>query len=182
MTAQPQRTSSRIQLLLLFSMAVVSLGGAWLLFQSAQGGSVWGTTNKGTFVDPPLTAAELQIRDSAGHLSVTDGTWWLWVVPQGPCEAACQEALHQMRQLHVLLNRDAKRVRRALMSQTVTADPHLEALYPQLAFLSGNVQALAHGVYIVDPIGNLVLHYPLHGSERMVLDDLKRLLKVSQIG
>jgi hypothetical protein len=180
MTAQTERTSSRVQLVLLFSMAVISLGGAWLLFEVSRGGSVWGTTNKGTFVDPPLTAAQLNVRDHTGAMGVTEGTWWLWVVPQGPCEAECRDTLHQLRQLHVLLNRDAGRVRRGLMSDTATVDAELAELYPQLVFLSG--KPLARGVYVVDPIGNVVLHYPMRDSERMVLDDLKRLLKVSQIG
>ncbi|MCZ6712295.1 MAG: hypothetical protein O7B25_18175 [Gammaproteobacteria bacterium] len=38
------------------------------------------------------------------------------------------------------------------------------------------------GAYVVDPLGNLVLWYPLADAGEPVLDDLKVLLKVSQIG
>lgn len=169
--------------MLLVGMTVLSIGGAYLLYQTAQGGAVWGTTNKGRFVDPPLTVAELSLRDEAGALLTGDGTWWLWVVPQGPCEGACLEALHQLRQLHVLLHRDAGRVRRALVADVVgIGSAQLAQEYPHLAFLSGKVDALERGIYVIDPIGNLVLHYPLEDAGRPVLDDLKRLLKVSQIG
>jgi hypothetical protein len=183
MSDQSNVRSSRIQLMLLVGMAVLSLVGAYLLFQAARGGAVWGTTNNGTFVDPPLTVAELRLRDEPGALVTGDGTWWLWVVPDGPCEAACLGALHQLRQLHVLLHRDANRVRRALVIEDTDAvSPDLVQEYPQLAFLSGKVDALERGIYVIDPIGNLVLHYPLEDAGRPVLDDLKRLLKVSQIG
>jgi cytochrome oxidase Cu insertion factor (SCO1/SenC/PrrC family) len=184
MTVNP-RTSSRIQLVLLVTMAVVSLAGASLLFQAARGGALWGTTNNGTFVTPPVTVADLNLRDEPGVAwTTTGGTWWLWVVPQGPCESSCQHALHQLRQLHILLNRDAGRVRRALVRGTPapSADLELAELYPQLAFLSADVAGLAEGIYVIDPLGNLVLHYPMQDAGKPVLDDLKRLLKVSQIG
>ena len=38
------------------------------------------------------------------------------------------------------------------------------------------------GIYIVDPNGNLVFSYPLDINPKLLLADLKRLLKVSQIG
>jgi hypothetical protein len=182
MTLVNQRTSSRSQFLLLVAIAVVSIGGAYLLFTAARGGALWGTTNNGTFVTPPMTIADLGIRDEHGTPMITGGTWWLWVVPKGPCETACQDALHQLRQLHVLLHRDAGRVRRALISEAGGADAALSELYPQLEFLSGDIADLAQGIYVVDPIGNLVLHYPLEDAGKPVLEDLKRLLRVSQIG
>ena len=38
------------------------------------------------------------------------------------------------------------------------------------------------GIYIVDPNGNLVFFYPLDINPKLLLADLKKLLKVSQIG
>ena len=37
-------------------------------------------------------------------------------------------------------------------------------------------------VFMVDPIGNIILRYGPNNSPRDMLDDLKRLLKASQIG
>jgi hypothetical protein len=37
-------------------------------------------------------------------------------------------------------------------------------------------------VFIADPLGNVVLYYEFGQAGRAILDDLKRLLKVSQIG
>lgn len=181
MTDQANRRS-RLQLVLIMAIALVSLGGAYFVFYMAKQGAMWGTTNKGTFVDPPQTMAALDIRDGRGRELMETGTWWLWVVPQGPCSDACREALHQLRQLHVLLNRDAPRVRRALVTGQPAGSDALAQEYPKLEFLTGDLTPLAPGVYIVDPLGNLVFRYTLGEAGEPVLDDLKRLLKVSQIG
>lgn len=196
--APPPAGRSRSQFLLIFGIALGSLFGAWLLYALVPGAEFLGTTNRGEFVEPHTTVAELALtraapgeQPSAGAPFATEGVWWLWVVPDGACGAsrgaagaACEETLYQLHQLHELLNRDAERVRRALVSAPGTPVDHaaLTARFPRLVELSGNLASLEPGVYVVDPIGNLVLRYPLTGSAEAVLDDLKRLLKVSQIG
>jgi hypothetical protein len=42
--------------------------------------------------------------------------------------------------------------------------------------------AQAGGIYIVDPLGNLMLRYAPGAPDRALLDDLKRLLRLSHIG
>lgn len=165
----------------MFALGFLTLGAAYALFYSAQEGGVWSTTNNGSFVEPPLTVADLGLVDGQGR-PITEGkTWWLWVVaPQG-CEAVCKTALHQLRQLHVLLNKDADRVQRALVTLDSRAPAVMEE-YPRLQHLSGSAPALDQGIYVIDPIGNLVFFYPLADAGKAVLDDLKRLLKLSQIG
>lgn len=182
MNGMSSTRSSRAQLLLIMAIALVTVGGAYLLFYLVRDSGPWGTTNKGAFVDPPMTVAALDLSSNDGAAFETGGTWWLWVVPRGPCAAECREALHQLRQLHVLLNRDAHRVRRGLVTEAGGFDAGLLADYPKLEALTGDVSALSRGVYVVDPIGNLVFHYPLEDAGEPVLDDLKRLLQVSRIG
>lgn len=172
---------NRRLLLAMFGIAFVSLGASYLLFYSAREGGVWGTTNNGAFVDPPLNVASLGLTDSGGQLMTEGITWWLWVVaPQG-CATECADAVHQLRQLHILLNKDADRLQRALVTDQGTAPGLLEE-YPKLEHLTGNLGPLSEGIYIVDPIGNLVLFYPLSDAGKPVLTDLKKLLKLSQIG
>lgn len=184
----------RGQLLLMFGIGLGSLLGAWLLYSLARDGGVMGTTNRGAFVEPPISVEELGLTwrgsfaaagtPGAREPFATGGTWWLWVVPDGACGADCEEALYQLRQLHVLLNRDADRVRRALLHDPSTAvdGAALASRFPRLESVSGNLGRLEPGVYVVDPIGNLVFRYPLADPGDAMLDDLKRLLRVSQIG
>jgi cytochrome oxidase Cu insertion factor (SCO1/SenC/PrrC family) len=168
-------------LLAMFAIAFLTLGGSYMLFYAAREGGVWGTTNEGAFVDPPMTVAELNLTGSDGLPLTEGGTWWLWVVSEQDCLGECATAVHQLRQLHILLNKDADRVQRALVTRS-GAEPGLLGEYPALEHLTGALAPLSEGIYIVDPIGNLVLFYPLEDAGKPVLTDLKKLLKLSQIG
>ncbi len=53
---------------------------------------------------------------------------------------------------------------------------------PDVIQFVGELGGLKAGAYIVDPLGNLVLWYPYDNVGKPLLEDLKRLLKVSQIG
>ena len=178
------RRRNRLQLVGIFMIAVISLSASYFLFFSARDGGVWGTTNQGEWVKPPVVATELGLLDASGNAAAPEALWGVWVVSDQPCAQVCDEAVFKMRQLHVLLNKDADRVRRALIAPDATG-AQLRENYPKLArwtTSAGAAKALAPGVYLVDPIGNLVFRYPLDTVGKPVLSDLKRLLKVSQIG
>ena len=96
------------------------------------------------------------------------------------CNDACQTTVQNMRALHVLLNREADRVRRGF---TGPVRAEWVDAYPQMAAVTvADRASLKPGVYIIDPHGNLVLFYPMNTEPKPVLEDLKKLLKVSQIG
>ncbi|MDH3642043.1 MAG: hypothetical protein OES38_08090 [Gammaproteobacteria bacterium] len=178
--ARSAQSKSRMHLMLILVVAAASLGGSYLVFFSARDGGGWGTTNHGQFVAPARILGDFDIRAASEPLANETGTWWLWVLTTAECGGECERALHQLRQLHILLNKDANRVRRALVTDGGHQQPHPD--YPELLRLTGSLEGLATGIYIVDPIGNLVLFYPLADAGAPVLEDLKRLLKVSQIG
>ena len=182
MNSDDRPTASRNQLVYIVLIAALSLAGAYLLFLIARDGDGWGTTNQGVFVTPARVLSELDIRDDAGGEVNETGRWLLWVLTSAPCGADCEQALGQLRALHVLLNKDAGRVRRALVMASAAGSERLRERYPEVAVWTGTLDGLAAGIYIVDPIGNLVFWYPFAAAGKPVLDDLKRLLKVSQIG
>jgi cytochrome oxidase Cu insertion factor (SCO1/SenC/PrrC family) len=168
----------------LFAMVLVPLFAAYLLYQSSRSSVPWATTNKGTLMNPIVSVADLGLtgNDSAVSMSAS-GNWWLVTVADGVCDNECQRALHQLRQLHVLLGRDASRVKRALVELGATeADASLLQAYPEMGGFVGPVHVLSAGVYIIDPLGNVVLRYPYADAGKPVLEDLKQLLKVSHIG
>lgn len=178
------RRRNRLQLIGIFMIAVVSLSASYFLFFSARDGGLWGTTNNGEWVKPPVTAADLGLQDATGTAVTREAAWGIWVVSERGCAEACDEAVFKMRQLHVLLNKDADRVRRALIAPDASTAALRES-YPKLARwsrVSPDSPSLSSGIYLVDPIGNLVFRYPLDSVGKPVLSDLKRLLKVSQIG
>lgn len=169
----------RRQLLVLFGIAFFSLGAAWLLYLGTQSGWRLGTTNNGEFVDPPLHVESLVWPDELGAIE-TRGKWWLWMVTPA-CESECGNTMHDLRSLHTLLNKEAHRVARALLTEDGTAGV-VTAQEMDKVLLRMAPPTLQPGVYIVDPHGNLVFRYPVSTPPKPVLEDLKRLLKLSQIG
>jgi cytochrome oxidase Cu insertion factor (SCO1/SenC/PrrC family) len=163
-------------------IAGISLAGAYVAYYVAHEGGVWATTNNGEFVQPAVTLADLDVVDEQGERVSAGANWWLWVLVSQRCDGQCEAAVHQLRQLHVLLNKDASRVRRALVTGRGLARPGVLQDYPNMLHLQAVIDGLVEGIYIVDPIGNLVLFYPYTVAGKPVLDDLKRLLRISQIG
>ncbi len=171
MSGAPTRKGrGRLQLIGIVAIAVVPLLLSYVLYQRAQEQGVWGTTNKGELLDPMPRAADLA--DSQGEAIA--GRWWLVMVVADRCEATCAEAVPRLAALHVRLQKDAERVRRGVLGRASLADASFEKLRGELD--------LRPGVYIVDPLGNVVLRYEFEAAGGPIFDDLKKLLKVSQIG
>ena len=178
MQQQTVKNSGRRQLTIILVMALFSLGGSYLLFFSAKSGSSWGTTNNGAFVQPPVTVQQLDWRSIENVPLGTSGQWWLWTVSD-QCRDSCRQALQKLRAAHILLNREAKRVRRGVTTGSAFVKPEDQ---PDLVRIAASGGRMDEGIYIVDPNGNLVFFYPLDINPKLLLADLKRLLKVSQIG
>jgi hypothetical protein len=175
---------NRLLLIGLFAIAIVPLFGAFWLYESARTAKPWGTTNRGELLDPIVSVADLKLSAIDGKASMISGQWWLVVVESDGCAQACQAAVHQLHQLHILLGRDASRVRRSLVALGggVPLDESVHASYPELVLFDAPTDALRPGVYIVDPLGNVVMRYDYHDADKPVLEDMKQLLKVSHIG
>ncbi len=167
----------RLQMIGIMLIGFVTLGGSYAMFYFAKSGGSWGTTNHGEFVTPHTTTEQLgwQVAGNPQH-------WWLWMVTSG-CDAACQDQVQKMQALHKLLNRDVDRLRRGYTGPQEAPAPPWMARYPALATVNvADRSAVEDGIYIIDPNGNLVLYYPLDVDPKPLLEDLKKLLKVSQIG
>ncbi|WP_176511695.1 hypothetical protein [Pseudomonas faucium] len=121
-----------------------------------------------------------------------DARWQLLVSAPAGCAADCQQLVYLARQIQVGLGRDASRASHALAAaQPLSADYQalLGREYPQLQRYPMDAQRYAQKVaepgpqlWIVDPHGNLVLRYDAKVNGKHVLDDLRHLLKLSNIG
>lgn len=132
---------------------------------------------------------------SVAELGVTGAPvekWQLLVTAPQACDADCQQLVYLARQVQIGLNRDVARASHALASAAPLSegyDAKLKREYPQLGrySLDSDQYRKMTGddrlrLWIVDPLGNLVLRYDsaIEGGE--ILKDLRLLLKLSQIG
>jgi hypothetical protein len=125
-----------------------------------------------------------------------NGRWNLVYVGDGRCDEACKRALVVMRQTRLSLNREMDRVGRSWIATGNCCDRELltgehegvialdasgTAAAPLLEEfrLAGST---ADSVFVVDPLGNLVMRYDARANPKGLLEDLKKLLKLSHIG
>jgi hypothetical protein len=105
------------------------------------------------------------------------------------CEAACERDLYATRQARTIQGREQDRVTRVLFVGAGGAPAAaILAQHPGLVVVEAPPAALgrlprgATGIYIVDPLGNLVLHFPSDPDIKRMATDLSRLLRASSIG
>ena len=122
------------------------------------------------------------------------GKWSLLYVGSGECDSACRQALYVMRQTRLSLNNDAARVVRVfLVSGDCCALQGLKAEHTGLLLADASGPAGApllaaipqdrqYTLFIVDPLGNLMMRYDARGDPKGLLQDLKKLLSLSHIG
>ena len=146
---------------------------------------------------PPGPATGMQpLTTSPGFLQ---GKWTLLYWGAGTCAARCRTDLYNTRQVRTALNRDMDRVQRVFVaageccewSYIAREHPDLitveqtEAAAPLLALLpavEGVDPATADRIYLIDPLGNLMMSYAPDAKPKGLLEDLKRLLNLSQVG
>lgn len=150
----------------------------------------------GTLVNPPFGLPLDDLRRLDGDAFAPDalrGRWLMVLALPGRCEARCLESLDEMRRIQVALYRNMGRVGRLVLAEasdpllldSVKAAPDLLVARAEGAWreLPGqdNVDA-APRLFLVDPLGNLVMRYPSRPDPAGVKADLEHLLKYSWNG
>ncbi len=183
----------RVKLLLLAAFFASPMAAAWLAYelQWAPGGS----GNYGELVEPRSIpdATLVRVNDAPLKLSSLRGKWVLVQFDAPDCDAYCEKKLYYMRQIRRALGRDLERVERlwvlagagtpraALLAAfegtkvVRSADPGFATAFPVAT-------SQADHIFVVDPLGNIMMRFPRDPDPSRMLKDLKRLLKYSQIG
>jgi cytochrome oxidase Cu insertion factor (SCO1/SenC/PrrC family) len=138
------------------------------------------------------------LRDAGGNVAAANlfrDKWALVYVGDGRCDDACKTALYFMRQTRLSLNNEMTRVARIFLATAQCCDREfLEREHSGLVVLDAT-GAYARdllktfpqtdrpqSLFIVDPLGNLVMRYDTRDDPKGLLTDLKKLLKLSHIG
>jgi hypothetical protein len=183
----------RTKLLLLGLLFTAPMAAAYLLYYF--GPSVRETVNYGDLIAPVALPdpALAQLGGEPFRLSQLRGKWVMLHVDSGRCAEACQRKLYAMRQVRKTQGREMQRIERVwLIDDAAPPDARIVADYEGTWFVtngSGSVARLlpAAGspldhIYLIDPLGNLMLRFPKDADPRRMVNDIGRLLKVSRIG
>jgi hypothetical protein len=158
-----------------------------------------GRTNYGALIDPrayPIPALGSATLDGR-PVSLNDykGKWIMLQVKGAECDEACTKNLYDMRQLRLAQGKDMDRVERVWL---ITDNKPLETIlmreYDGTRMIRVNpdlVRAwlpvepgttVTDHMYMIDPLGNLMMRFPKDADPNKIKKDLAKLLKASRIG
>lgn len=184
------RRKGRLQLLLI----LLGVIGPMILATGMYKLQFWvpdGRSYHGELIGNGQTRADLGVQ-------AQEDRWQILVTAPKDCSVDCQQLVYLARQIQIGLGRDAGRASHALAAaQPLSSeyDAKLTREYPQLqrypldlaTFSTFNKTAgtgdkPAPQLWIIDPHGNLVLRYDPTVKGKDLLNDLRHLLKLSNIG
>lgn len=189
--------SPRLLVIVVFAMFLIPFLTAWFLtyldWQPA------GTTNHGSLIEPVRLVTSDGLVGTDQGAPIDDffrGKWTLVFVGRPPCDADCQSALYTVRQVRLALGKDMGRVQRlyVLTESNQDGGDAFLASHPGLQVVSANRDWLKtfslseeqaapdQRIFVVDPLGYLMMHYAATAEPEGILKDLKRLLKASRAG
>lgn len=202
-----QQKSNRIVMVAIFATFAVPVLAAYLALATG-----WyqtqGTINRGHLITPPIDISQLNIVDQNNIPFSKDDepkSWYLFYVMPSDCDQACKNSLYLMRQSHIALGPEQNRVKQLLIHHSKPnqeLEEFIREEFPTFIHYfadSSNINKTlsvavnnaseAGDIFILDPLGFIMLNYPPVVDEhesilkgRDLLKDLKHLLKVSKIG
>ena len=204
MTEITAQRRSQLKLLLILLVFLLPVIAAVVIHLNPQ----WqptATRNYGVLFRPVVALKDFMLHTETGKpfgLQNMRGKWSLVYIGKDTCDKACQDALYKARDARWAQGTEATRVNYYYI---VTADKFggdpaaLLASNPGLMMLLGDAKQLSdllqqfridqhdqpgrnNRLYLVDPNGNLLMHYPDGFKDIGLMEDLKHLLKWSQVG
>ena len=192
-----QQRKGRVVLVLMLIFFVVPL---LVVFSMYKYNWMPSGTSVGELVKPARLMGDVsQLKNDAGS-SLPNTFWkerWSIVYVTEDCQKTCLDKLHDMRQLHVSLYKDMPRAQRVLIT-TMLDTTAIKRDYPDLIVInqpSNQISTLmaafevndesvasSNRLYLVDPLGHLMMSYQPELPLAAVRKDVTRLLRFSWAG
>jgi hypothetical protein len=172
------KPSSKLALVFAVCAAPFVLGWLAYVFEWGAGAGA----NYGELLSPQVLAVE--------PFPALRGKWVLVTLDPGACDVRCERKLYYMRQVRRAQGKDMERVERVwIVTDGARPRPEIVAAFEGLRVVPAPPHALAafpgvpgDHVYVVDPLGNLMMRFPRDPDPSRMLKDLQRLLKLSRFG
>ena len=195
-----QHKKNRRAILIIFGLSIIPFCFAWYLSNNPN--LVAKGTSNGELVTPVITTERAEMIGfdafSTENIKELTGHWLLVnVIPNQDCNTLCVDAIHKTKQLRLMLNKDLTRVRRMVLlfkdSNPELAkswwldDTRLLHIKPTQSLVNKLEKirkgTVAEGIlFLMDPLGNIMMQYESGFDPYEVKRDLKKLLRISQIG
>ncbi|MGL4473238.1 MAG: hypothetical protein ACRCT7_02045 [Shewanella sp.] len=144
-----------------------------------------GATNQGQLISPSPNLTELKM------LNNYQGRWQIVYLLPNECDSRCQQRLYILKQAHTALGPDQDRVRPLVLLQRGSDLKALEPFDFELVVANPEISQwlMDQALVIIDPLGSLVMKYPLTATIELellqgkaLIADMRKMLKLSRIG
>ncbi len=154
-------------------------------------------SNYGDLIEPQRPLPSLRLRTLDGRdfdAAALKGRWTMVMVGPGDCTAACERRLYHLRQVRLTTGKDRDRVARVwlvadrepvptMLIREYDGTEMLRAERSEIArWLGPDDASFAERIYVVDPLGNLMMRFPLDADPNRTRRDLSKLLRASRVG
>lgn len=195
-----QLKKNRLLILIIFGMSIIPFLIAWGLRQNPE--LLKGRTNRGELITPIVTTERSDFTGfdqfSSDNMAQLSGHWLIInVIPTPGCSQLCLEAIHKTKQIQLMLSKELTRTRRVVLvfndvapetaAQWWRDDTRLLRVKPSAAVVKKMTEIRQGNVpegmlFLMDPLGNLMMQYEPGFDPYEVKNDLMHLLRISQIG
>ena len=200
--AEVKKGNNKLTIIVLVFMFISPVILSWYVFNYTDFLEARGVSNKGELIEPPRPLGDLALIDPLNDERKDSlfGKWTLAYVTQS-CEKTCLNNVYRMRQIHIAMDKHSLRVQKALLLTEQSIDELKEklvdfrgqqifdteviganALLKQFQLSETDKPLEAARIYIIDPLGNLMMSYQPDTNPRDIYTDLKKLLRGSRIG
>ena len=175
---------------------------SWYVFNYTNFLENSGMSNHGELIVPPRPIEDLALIDplNADRKDSLHGKWSMVYVTRS-CDKLCVDNVYRMRQIHIAMDKHSLRVQKVLLLTQQHANELLDllvnyagqqvintdlidtnALLDKFRLTSLDNPLEAGRIYIIDPLGNLMMSFQPDANPRDIMQDLKKLLRASRIG
>jgi hypothetical protein len=180
---------NRVKLLLLIGLFILPVAASYLAYY------IWQPTGRKNYgelvkqVEIRLTGPSLD--GQPWNTDSLKGKWMMVYVGSGACQKTCEDLLYFMRQTRTAQGKEMDRIERLwVLTDDIAPAAGLQQAHAGLRYLrmtgSPENQFAGSGqgvhLYMVDPLGHLMMRWPQNPDPRRMIKDIKHLLKASQIG
>ncbi len=183
-------TQDRRQRKMLIGVALMFFAPLAFAFYLYYGSNQWRPghrVNTGELIQPPRPL----------KTTFLNGKWTFLYLQHGACDEQCMRHLYDTRQVRTALDREMTRVQRVFIADAGCCDlAAMREMHPDLIIRANTSDDAAwlgqlpgsdgdknaYRTYLIDPLGNLMMYYPPDAKPKGMLEDMKRLLRLSSIG
>jgi len=189
-----------ITLILIFSGPMLV---SWWLFNYTDVMEKGSRGNHGDLIIPPKPLPNIRLIDPLSEINSGQlhGKWSLFYITGDHCDQICIDLLYRMRQIRLAVGKHYHRVQRVLLMAkesdaghiqiskeykgqwlVATDDINLNEFLGNFHLVDIESSKRKDRLYLIDPLGNLMMSYSVDADPIGIIKDLKRLLKASRIG